>query len=90
MEPPKPYPDELSLDEFDGMFYTGKAKAKQFGLEKEADVQEVVQYAKKIGGQIYTQVDGDEDRMYSKGLRFVNRTGIYEVVKLDGYEADNS
>lgn len=90
MEPPKPYPDELSLDEFDEMFYTGKAKAKQFGLEKEADVQEVVQYAKKIGGQIYTQVDGDEDRMYSKGLRFVNRTGIYEVVKLDGYEADNS
>jgi hypothetical protein len=90
MVPSKPYPDELTLDEFDDMFYTGKAKARQFGLEKEANVQEVVQYAKEIGGQIYTQVDGDQDRMYSKGLRFVNRTGLYEVVKLDGYEADNS
>ncbi len=87
---PKPYPDELTLDEFDEMFYTGKAKARQFSLEKEASIEEVVQYAKKTGGQIYTQVDGDQDRMYSKGLHFVNRTGIYEVVKLDGYEADNS
>ncbi|MGI0060912.1 MAG: hypothetical protein ACREBA_00495 [Nitrosotalea sp.] len=87
---PKPYPDELTLDEFDEMFYTGKAKAKQFGLDKDANIQEVREYAKKTGGQIYTQVDGDQDRMYSKGLRFVNRTGIYEVVNLEGYEADNS
>jgi hypothetical protein len=87
---PKSYPDELTLDEFDDMFYTGKAKARQFGLDKEASIEEVRQYAQKTGGQIYTQVDGDDDRMYSKGLRFVNRTGLYEVVKLDGYEADNS
>ncbi len=87
---PKPYPDELTLDEFDAMFYTGRAKARQFGLEKEASIAEVLQYAQKTGGQIYTQVDGEQDRMYSKGLRFVNRTGIYEVVKLDGYEVDNS
>lgn len=87
---PKPYPDELSLEEFDEMFYTGKAKAKQFGLDREADVREVLKYAEKTGSQIYTQVDGDQERMYSKGLRFVNRTGIYEVVKLEGYEADNS
>lgn len=87
---PKQYPDELTLDEFDEMFYTGKAKVRQFGLDKEADVQDVLKYAKKIGGQIYTQVDGEKDRMYSKGPRFVNRTGIYEVVKLEGYEADNS
>ena len=87
---PKQYPDELTLDEFDEMFYTGKAKVRQFGLDKEADVQDVLKYARKIDGQIYTQVDGDKDRMYSKGLRFVNRTGLYEVVKLEGYEADNS
>lgn len=90
MKPSKQYPDELTLDEFDEMFYTGRAKTRQFGLEQEANVQEVLKYANKIGGQIYTQVDGDQDRIYSKGLRFVNRTGVYEVVKLEGYEADNS
>ena len=83
----KKYPDELTLDEFDDMLWTGE---KQFGLEKDANIDEIKKYAKKIDGQIYTQVDGEEDRVYSKGLRFVNRTGIYEVVKLDGYEADNS
>ena len=87
---PKQYPDELTLDEFDEMFYTGKAKTRQFGLDKEADVRDVLKYAKKIDGQIYTQVDCEKDRTYSKGPRFVDRTGIYEVVKLDGYEADNS
>lgn len=83
----KSYPDELTFDEFDDMLWT---REKQFGLEEQANIEEIKKYAEKISGQIYTQVDGDQDRMYSKGLRFVNRTGIYEVVKLDGYEADNS
>ena len=83
----KSYPDELTFDEFDDMPWI---KSKQFGLEVEANIEEIKKYAEKINGQIYTQVDGDQDRMYSKGLRFVNRTGIYEVVKLDGYKADNS
>ncbi|MDE1813817.1 MAG: hypothetical protein KGH87_01100 [Thaumarchaeota archaeon] len=81
------YPDELTLDEFDDMPWI---KNKQFGLDWQANIKEMKKYAEKIGGQIYTQVDGDNGKMYSKGLRFVNRTGIYEVVKLDGYEACNS
>ncbi|MDH2906548.1 MAG: hypothetical protein PXX83_00425 [Candidatus Nitrosotalea sp.] len=81
------YPDELTLDEFDDMPWI---KNKQFGLDRQANIEEIKKYAEKISGQIYTQVDGDSGRMYSKGLRFVNRTGIYEVVKLDGYEACNS
>ncbi|SMH71300.1 hypothetical protein [Candidatus Nitrosotalea okcheonensis] len=83
----KKYPDEMTLDEFDEMPWI---KSKQFGLDRQASIEEIKKYAEKISGQIYTQVDGDQDRMYSKGLRFVNRTGIYEVVRLDGYEADNS
>jgi hypothetical protein len=83
----KEYPDELTMDEFDDMPWI---KTKQFGLDGQANIEEIKKYAEKISGQIYTQVDGDQDRIYSKGLRFVNRTGIYEVVKLDGYEADNS
>lgn len=82
-----PYPDELTLDEFDD---TPWIKNKQFGLDRQANIEEIKKYAEKTNGQIYTQVDGDNDRMYSKGLRLANRTGIYEVVKLDGYEADNS
>ncbi len=35
----------------------------------------------KIGGAIYTQVDGKHDRVYSKGIHLVNRTGIYAVVQ---------
>ena len=53
----KKYPDELTLDEFDDMPWTGE---KQFGLEKDANIDEIKKYAKKIDGQIYTQVDGEE------------------------------
>ena len=83
----KKYPDELTLDEFDDLPWI---ESKQFGLDRQANIEEIKKYAEKTSGQIYTQVEGDQDRVYSKGLRFVNRTGIYEVVKLDGYEADNS
>jgi hypothetical protein len=37
--------------------------------------------AKIIHGHIYTQVDGDTDIVYSKGVHFVNRTGVYAVVR---------
>jgi hypothetical protein len=45
------------------------------------DLKKASGYAGKTGGQIYTQVDGDTDRIYSKGIHYVNRTGIYAVVK---------
>jgi hypothetical protein len=32
---------------------------------------------------LYTQVDGEKDRLYSKGDCFVNRTGVYAVVLVE-------
>ena len=36
--------------------------------------------AEAVGGQVYTQVDGDDDRYYKKGFHLVNRTGVYAVL----------
>lgn len=86
----KEFPSELSFDQFDNMDW----ESKQFGLNDSRHnskiANDVLKYAKKVNGQIYTQVDGDTDRVYSKGLRYVNRTGIYEVVVKDGFRVDNS
>jgi len=38
-------------------------------------------YADKIGGHLYTQVDAGMTVSYVKGFTFVNRTGIYLVIK---------
>lgn len=32
-----------------------------------------------LDGQIYTQIDGEEARIYLKGVHIVNRTGTYAV-----------
>lgn len=45
------------------------------------DVKKAHVYATRVGGKIYTQVDGETDVVYSKGICYVNRTGIYAVVK---------
>ena len=85
-----PYPDELTFDEFDAF---GFDFSKQFGLEDDRPngliAADVKKYADEHNCQIYTQVDGDKDCVYSRGLRFVNRTGLYEVVRKDGYQIDN-
>ena len=65
------YPDELTFDEIEA--YPELKIYSSLGWAKK--------YAQKIGGQVYTQVDGDTDRLYSKGIRYVNRTGIYAVIK---------
>ena len=65
------YPDELTFDQIECY------KA----LRIFEDLKKARGYAEKTGGQIYTQVDGDTDRLYSKGIRYVNRTGIYAVIK---------
>jgi len=83
------FPDELTFDQFDKMGW----KSKQFGLNDDRHygeiARDVLAFAKKSGGQIYTQVDGDNDRLYSKGMRFVNRTGLWEVVTGEPYRIDN-
>lgn len=87
----KEYPEELTFEEFDSIKWEF---AKQFGLDDDRPIDQIVQeikeFAQKTGGQIYTQVDGETDRVYSRGLRFVNGTGLYEVVKLEGHTVDNS
>lgn len=66
------YPEELTLSEADNFSYI-----KDFENFKKAE-----EHAKKVGGQVYTQIDNDYgDRVYVKGFRFVNRTGRYIVVK---------
>ncbi len=83
------FPDCLTFDQFDDMGW----ESKQFGLDDDRSptkiVEDVIKYALDTKGQIYTQVDGDTDRVYSKGLRFVNRTGLYEVVTGQDLEVDN-
>lgn len=66
------YPDELTCDQME--------KYKIFRIFQDAEKAHL--YAKKSNGQIYTQVDGDDDVVYSKGIHYVNRTGQYAVVKL--------
>ena len=84
------YPDELSFDEFDNINWDTE---KQFGLNDNRRNHEialdVLSYATQTKGQIYTQVDGDEDRLYSKGMRTVNRTGIWWVVSKKNWTVDN-
>jgi hypothetical protein len=65
------YPDELTFDQIECY------KA----LRIFEDLKKAKGYAEKTGGQIYTQVDGDTDRIYSKGIHYVNRTGMYAVIK---------
>lgn len=85
------YPDELTFDQFDMLKWDS---TKQFGLEDERDLhkiaKDVATFAQVTGAQIYTQVDGDTDRMYSKGMRFVNRTGMWEVVTMKGLKINNA
>ena len=85
------YPDELTPSQFDGINWDF---TKQFGLYDDRSIDEIAkdvyEFAKKTGYQIYTQVDGDKNIVYSKGLRFVNRIGLYEVVHVRGLKVDNS
>lgn len=85
------YPDELTFDQFDMMKWES---TKQFGLDDDRDLgkiaKEVVSFAQVTGAQIYTQVDGETDTMYSKGLRICNRTGMWEVVKMKGLKINNA
>lgn len=65
------YPDELTCDQIE-CYKT---------LKMFDDLKKAKDYSDKMKGHIYTQVDGDGDILYSKGIRFVNRTGRYAVVK---------
>lgn len=41
-------------------------------------------HIKEYGGFLYTQVDGDDnERIYVRGNHWINRTGVYAVIKSD-------
>jgi hypothetical protein len=65
------YPDEMTCDQM--------GRYKTFRIFQ--DAKRAMGYAEKAHGEIYTQVDGDIDVVYSKGIHYVNRTGIYAVIK---------
>lgn len=65
------YPDEMTCDQM------GRYKT----FEIFDDLMKAKNFAEKNKGQIYTQVGGDEDVVYSKGIHYVNRTGRYAVIK---------
>jgi len=70
----KGYPDQLTIRQ------SGRYK----NFESFYELDEAKAFAKRTRGQIYTQVDSGSDypdRLYSKGIHFVNRTGVYIVVK---------
>ena len=57
---------------------------KNFGCVVDAELR-AIKFAKKTGGQLYTQVDCEGDRntynwAYVKGNAWVNRTGAYMVL----------
>ena len=85
------YPYVITTTQFDDIDWDF---TKQFGLDDDRPNNEiandVLEFAKKTGYQIYTQVDGHRNVVYAKGLRFVNRTGLYEVVYVSGLKVDNS
>jgi len=47
-------------------------------------------FAEETNGQIYTEVDLEEEVGYSKGPRIVNSLGLYAVLKIPGFKVDNS
>jgi hypothetical protein len=67
------YPDELTCDQM--------WRYKTFRVFQ--DMKNAWNYAEKTRGQIHTQVDGDTDVVYSKGIHYVNRTGVYAVITLE-------
>jgi len=66
-------PGTMTFDQFDSKVSKSRA------FESEAAAKK---YAKKTGGKLYTQVDGDGgDRVYMKNPdRFYNKTGRFEVI----------
>jgi hypothetical protein len=69
----KDYPEDLTMDQADEFSVFHSFDSEAAALKK----------AKKIDGQLYTQVDveGSEGVMYMRGHHLVNRTGWYIVVK---------
>jgi len=84
MKPETKYPETLTEDE---LFCTKWEVFETFGTDTmnsfDEDLRIAAAYAKKHGCQIYTEVDGDDGSyVYLRGSHLVNRTGVFEAVRL--------
>ena len=70
----KGYPEVLALDEAD------EFENFETFTEEEDNLKAAIEFAKKVRGIVYTQVDGDDGSvLYDRGFHVVNRTGVYAV-----------
>lgn len=72
--------DEHPTDSFPEPYITS---ADLVGLDEDDAAKLLMELATKGAGTIYTQVDASGNGpsvLYSKGVRFVNRTGVYAFV----------
>ena len=71
-------PDTLTISQLDTLGY--KYKITVFDLENA--IHHLHDRVRRNGGIIYTQYDSEYDeRIYCRGLRFTNRTGVYAIVE---------
>ena len=74
----KDYPEELTERQSEYFDY----KAFNDGDSYKEDYEKAVKYAKKTKGQVYTMVDGENNKThYLKGLHYVNRFGFCVLKK---------
>ncbi|TET75436.1 MAG: hypothetical protein E3J56_00630 [Candidatus Aminicenantes bacterium] len=70
----KDYPEELTMYQSE-KFPVFKRFDDSDSYKK--DYQKALAYAKKVHGQVYTMVDGEDNKTYYlKGLHYVNRFGF--------------
>lgn len=68
------YPEELTMNECE---HYPLFKMFSDGDSYKEDYENAVKFAKKKKGQVYTMVDGDDNKTYYlKGLHYVNRFGF--------------
>ena len=74
------YPQLLSMEEVDKTYPTLKIFDTEDSFKE--DYNKAVKYAKKIKGEVYTMIDGEDNKTYyEKGLHYVNRFGICVIKK---------
>jgi hypothetical protein len=74
----KMYPEELTENQTDNFDCKNFSESSSYA----EDYKKAVAYAKKIKGQVYTMVDGENNHTYYlKGLHWVNRFGFCVLKK---------
>lgn len=68
------FPELLTIEESDDL-----ENFKTF-TEHDDNRRAAIEFAKRVGGIVYTQIDGDDGSVaYDRGFHLVNRTGIFAV-----------